>query len=215
MVSAKLMAEFVGDIINIKGIAHRRAGTGDTAAFPTVITDDAQIGHAATTGAKDMADIIVGRADHAVQVVDILVEHSAAIIVAVGISGGVGVDDQIVIRHQDHAHGYFPFIDGVDAVHGCVDGRQGFGYGAAMKLGVLAGCGHCQSIGAQLRTRGQQRRARCTNGRQLFGPGAVGVERFGFSKLFGRRTEVAFEITGVVGDIVAEEGINVDRIATA
>ena len=58
--------------------------------------------------------------------------------------------------------------------------------------------------------------ARCANRRQLVGPGAVGVERFGFGKLFGRsRAKVCFEITGIVGDIAAEEGIDVDRIATA
>ena len=153
VVGAKLMSHFVRDVVNIKRVADGTAAAGDALRLPPCATGNAQVRHAAAAGAEDVTDVVVGRADDRIEVGLILAEHRAAIVICVRIGGGVGVDDQVIVGNQDHAHRHFALVHPVHAIHRDDDGGQAERDRAAEELRVFAGRGYGQAIGAQLRSR--------------------------------------------------------------
>ncbi len=120
-------------------------------AFCAGPADDAQAGDAAAAGAEDVPDVVVGAADDRVQVGLVLAEHGDAVAVGVRVGAWVGVDDQVVVGDQHHAHGHLSLVDAVHPVHRRHDRGQSQRHRAAVEGGVLAGGGHGQAIGAELR----------------------------------------------------------------
>jgi len=47
-----------------------------------------------------MAEVVIGAADHGIQVRLTLINHRTAVVAGVGIGVGIGVDDEIVVGHE-------------------------------------------------------------------------------------------------------------------
>ena len=88
----QLMAEFMGHIVDIEGITSGVGQTGGAPGLGIGGTDRPHGGQPAAAGGEDMADVIVGRADHGIEIGLILPQYRGGIVVGVGIAGGIGID---------------------------------------------------------------------------------------------------------------------------
>ncbi len=68
MVPAKLVAHFVGDIINVIGVAHRIAEARLTPCFLGCLAHHAKSGQTAAARAEDMPNVKIGGADDCRQI---------------------------------------------------------------------------------------------------------------------------------------------------
>ena len=187
------MTHLVGDIVDVEAVADRRRRAGQATRLGRA-ADHAEPGHATAAGTDQMADVVIGRVDDGVDVV--LVRGQVARGVRIRVGRRIGVDDEVVVRHQHHAHADLAFVDAVDAIHRRDDGRQAVDDATAMERGVFASRRHRQAIGAQggarrhLRHHAFQVRRKAV-GRQV---GAVDL---------ATHLLAAVEIALAIGDVVA------------
>ena len=102
---AELMAELVGDVVNVERIAHRRVGAGLALGLEAGHAGDADARQAAARSAEHVADVVIGAADDRVEVGLVLRQQGRGVAVAVRFGGGIGIDDQVVVgdQHQPNA----------------------------------------------------------------------------------------------------------------
>ena len=156
VVSAELMAQFVGHIINVERVTDRRSLTGHAASLGAGITDHAESRHAPTAGAEYMPDIIIGIADHTVYIRLIFAQHRKTVVIAIGIGRTVGIDELVIVGDKNHAGRDVGLIDAIDPIHGRHNRRHGSFHSAPMVGGILSGTRDRQVIGPQLRSVGKE-----------------------------------------------------------
>ena len=158
VVAAELVAHLVRHVVDIERVADGGARAGQAARFLVADAHHAQARYAAAAGPHEVTDVVVGRADGAGD--GGLVSGQIAAGVGVGVGAGVGVNQRAVVVHQDQAHGQFLLVHPRYAVDGGDDGRLCQRHGTPVKLGVLAGSGHGQPVGAQGRAEADVRPGR-------------------------------------------------------
>ena len=117
MITSKLMAHFVCNIVDVERVANRRATSSDTTCLITIITNTLQVGYTSTTGRKYMTDVVVGRAYDIITGRLILTQHGSAIIIGIRVSCRIGIDNKIVISNNIHTNSHFSFIHPIDTIH--------------------------------------------------------------------------------------------------
>ena len=206
VIAAELVPHLVGHVVDVEAVADRIGLAGDAPRL-AARARHVEIGDPAAAGRDDVADVVVGRADHAVEVALVLPQHGGAVAVAVGVGGAVGIDDQVVVADQHHADRHLALIDAVDPVHRHHHGVQGAGdgrrVGSADRGRVLARGGQRQPVGAELGPRGDGQRDR----RHV---------PLGFLLLRARLLDVAVEARpGRLARLVLEIGEDIPRIPAA
>ncbi len=146
---AELVPDLVADVVDVERVARGAWEARDAAGLVVCAAHHAQARDAAAAGGEDVPDVVVGRADDAVDVGLVLAQHGTAVVVGVGVGGGVGVDQDRVVVDEGETDGELALIDGVHAVDRGDDGGLPLGHGAAVEGGVLAGGGAGESVGAQ------------------------------------------------------------------
>ena len=152
---AELVAHLVGDIVNVKRITHRRVGAGLALGLETADASHAHTRQPAARGAEDMAEVVIGVADHCVQVRLVLHEQGRGVAVAVGLGERVGVDDLVVVGHQHQPDAQFRFVNPTHPVDRGDDGREPRRNRAAKERGVFCRRGAREPIASE-RTAGDR-----------------------------------------------------------
>ena len=186
------MPNFVRHVVDVEGVADRRSRSGHPLRLVARIAGTVEYSHAAATGTDHVADVVVGAADGAGEVVLVLRQHRGAIVVRVGIANRIGVDDRIVVRHQHHAHADLALVDAIDAIERGDDTGQTIDDAATMKCRVLAGGGHREAVGAQAGAGGDLGR----------GDRRLGIDRFARDPADGAFAMAVIELA--INDVVIE-----------
>ena len=120
------------------------------------VTDDTESCDTPSSGTEYVTDVVIRTADHAVDSRLILAQHREAIIIAVRIGRGVGVDQLVVIGHKLHADRDIILVYTANPIHGRGNGRHGELDRTAMIGGIFTRTGDCQFVRSQLATMGEQ-----------------------------------------------------------
>ena len=223
MVAGKLVAHFVGYVVNVENVAHGVGRARDPTGLAGRVAHHAEVGHAAAAGAHDVADVVVGRADDAVHVGLVLAQHGAA--VGVGISGrglraGAAQEHQlVVVGDEHHAHSQLLFIHANYAVHGGHLAGHYASQGVAFGEGVFGGVGQGQAVGAQLRAARTGQRAGAHPGGKAtrigleVGDGGGKIAAGGWAS--GRPVHVFAIEAEVMPGIGPAHGVDVEAVAAA
>src|SRR5438270_10198683 len=111
MAGTKLVTHFVNNVVNVVWVADRRRCSGDTSRFGAGDTDHSQTSDTASSGAKHVAEVVVGAADNGINIRLILAQHRRPRRVGVGIRIAVEIDELIGIGYQYETNRQFPFIN--------------------------------------------------------------------------------------------------------
>ena len=145
MVAGKLVAHFVGYVVNVESVAHRIGRARDPTGLAGRVAHHAEVGHATAACAHHVADVVISRADDAVHVGLVLTQHIVA--VGVGISGrglrtGAAQENQLVVVGNEHqAHSQLLLIHANYAVHGGNFAGHYASQGVTFSQGVFGGVG--------------------------------------------------------------------------
>ena len=147
---AHLMRPLVDQVV---GLELEALGLADSARDPLALHagragDSDAAGETAAAPVEHVADVVVRRLDHGVEVLLVLENHLARVTARVRLLAGIGVDDfqDVLLRQQDEADGEIPLIDRVGRVDGGDDlverplfGGGGVGLVPRYVGGVLGG----------------------------------------------------------------------------
>ena len=165
MVARELVAHFVGYVVDIESIAHGVGRTRYAAGLATGPAHHAQAGYPTAARAHHVADVVVGRANDAVNIALVLFQQGNTVGVGENrrrLGARAAQENQlVVVGHEHQAHGQFFFVHAHHAVHGSNLAGHYAGHGVAFGEGILGGVGQSQAVGAQLGAAGPLARS-CT-----------------------------------------------------
>ena len=104
------MPNLVRNVVYVERIPHRRINTRLALRLDPANARHAHSRQSAARGAQDVSNVVVRAADHRVEVRLVLGQQGAGVAIAVGLGGGIGIDDPIVLSDQHQANPHLCLI---------------------------------------------------------------------------------------------------------
>ena len=105
MVTSKLVAHFMGYIIDIISITYRTGASGNPLCFLRTCANHTKSCYTTTACTENMADIIISTSDYACNCRLVLPKHCTSIIICIWVGCSVKVNKIIIICYQYKSYG--------------------------------------------------------------------------------------------------------------
>ena len=188
MAAAELVADLVGDEVDVERVTDGVGQAGDAARLDTVLAQGAQGGDAAATGTEYVPEVVVGVTDHVIDQGLVFVQHHRAIVVCERVGVRVVEQQLVVVADDDQAHGQVAFGHLVDAGNGGVHLREHLGVGSTVEVVVFTRAAQGQAVLPQF-----------AGTQDFVGTGWRGMLR----DLLGRTLQVGGVVQGVVFGVIS------------